>query len=189
MYGLNVCDNWATRPRSDLNLSEFWSGSKYFIAQTGGVCNHLALKCHHCIVLYDFLEAFLYRSDSKYDPNTDHIQQQTWRMADSGSVNGIDHHDLVEGDKTTPHRETGTRTKRRRQKTMECGTPRGGGGLPSFSSVWWSLDGFRLPDLHLPSRLKKFSSSSRPYSGPAGPPSDSFTALVNFTWNAWTQNT
>lgn len=36
---------------------------------------------------------------------------------------------------------------------------------------------------HLPRRLKKFSSSSLPFSIPLpGPPSESFTALVNFTW-------
>lgn len=52
--------------------------------------------------------------------------------------------------------------------------------LPSFSSVWWILEGFLRPDRHLPSRLKKFSSSSRPYS--TALPSDSFTALVNLTW-------
>lgn len=53
--------------------------------------------------------------------------------------------------------------------------------LPSFSSVWWILEGFLRPDRHLPSRLKKFSSSSRPYS--IALPSDSFTALVNLTWD------
>lgn len=36
---------------------------------------------------------------------------------------------------------------------------------------------------HLPRRLKKFSSSSRPFSIPLpGPPSESLTALVNLTW-------
>lgn len=76
----------------------------------------------------------------------------------------------------------GTRTRATRDSgTRRWGAPRGVGGLPSFSSVWWSLDGFLLPDLHLPSRLKKFSSSSRVYSVPTAPPSDSFTALVNFT--------
>lgn len=151
----------------------------------------LAFTCHHCIVLYDFLESFCSKAIQSM------IQTQTtfssrhggWWTEDLSERNrppwlGIRRKD------TTPHGETEARTeKRRRQKTMECGTPRGGGGLPSFSSVWWSLDGFLLPDLHLPSRLKKFSSSSRPYSGPAGPPSDSFTALVNFTWNTQTQNT
>lgn len=92
---------------------------------------------------------------------------------------------LARRDKTTgTNRGRNRKRERTRQRTMGRGgrgAPWGGGGLPSFSSVWWSLDGFLLPDLHLPSRLKKFSSSSLPYSGPAAPPSDNFTALVNLT--------
>lgn len=103
---------------------------------------------------------------------------------------------LAGRDKTRQHTDKQRRGHKERGESTEGdgawvgkGAPRGrGGGLPSFSSVWWSLDGFLLPDLHLPSRLKKFSSSSRPYSGPAAPPSDSFTALVNFTWDTRTRS-
>lgn len=76
-----------------------------------------------------------------------------------------------------------TRQVRAHTQTNRANCGRGWGTapriLPSFSSVWWILEGFLRPDRHLPSRLKKFSSSSRPYS--IALPSDSFTALVNLT--------
>lgn len=113
-----------------------------------------------------------------------YIQPMAWWTDDLGGEKIIT--TQQRRDKTGQHWD---KTEEGDKSRMECGTPQGGGGLPSFSSVWWSLDGFLLPDLHLPSRLKKFSSSSLPYSGPAAPPSDSFTALVNFTWNTSTHQT
>lgn len=105
--------------------------------------------------------------------------------ADGSDKDGQTHRELVwkmveECTRSTRHVKYG-HTNKQTERTVDGGGGRHPRILPSFSSVWWSLEGFLRPDRHLPSRLKKFSSSSRPYS--IALPSDSFTALVNLTWD------